>query len=101
MALRPGRVVVALIFLPKYFQGEMLTAYQLIDQRFGHALYKVTAGLFLLTSAAAEGVRVFAVSIVVFTVCSFLCGNAHSITVIRPLSRRCATVSMPLPLKSR
>jgi SSS family transporter len=60
-----GRVVVALIFLPKYFQGEMLTAYQLIDLRFGHALHKVTAGLFLLTRAAAEGVRVFAVSIVV------------------------------------
>ena len=60
-----GRVVVALIFLPKYFQGQMLTAYQLIDQRFGHTLHKVTAGLFLLTRAAAEGVRVFAVSIVV------------------------------------
>lgn len=60
-----GRVVVALIFLPKYFQGEMLTAYQLIDKRFGPALHKVTALLFLLTRAAAEGVRVFAVSIVV------------------------------------
>ena len=60
-----GRVVVAMIFLPKYFQGEMLTAYQLIDRRFGNALHKVTAGLFLLTRAAAEGVRVFAVSIVV------------------------------------
>jgi SSS family transporter len=60
-----GRVVVALLFLPKYFQGEMLTAYQLIDRRFGHTLHKVTAGLFLLTRAAAEGVRVFAVSIVV------------------------------------
>ena len=60
-----GRIVVALIFLPKYFQGAMLTAYQLIDQRFGHILHKVTAGLFLLTRAAAEGVRVFAVSIVV------------------------------------
>ena len=60
-----GRVVVAMIFLPKYFQGEMLTAYQLIDRRFGRALHKVTAGLFLLTRAAAEGVRVFAVSIVV------------------------------------
>ncbi len=60
-----GRVVVALIFLPKYFQGAMLTAYQLIDQRFGPTLHKVTAGLFLLTRAAAEGVRVFAVSIVV------------------------------------
>ena len=60
-----GRIVVALLFLPRYFQGEMLTAYQLIDQRFGHRLHKVTAGLFLATRAAAEGVRVFAVSIVV------------------------------------
>ncbi|NYF80523.1 sodium:solute symporter family transporter [Granulicella arctica] len=60
-----GRVVVAAIFLPRYFEGRMLTAYQLIDQRFGHTLHKVTAGLFLLTRAAAEGVRVFAVSIVV------------------------------------
>ena len=60
-----GRIVVAGLFLPRYFAGEMLTAYQLIDQRFGPFLHKVTAGLFLLTRAAAEGVRVFAVSIVV------------------------------------
>ncbi len=60
-----GRIVVAALFLPRYFAGEMLTAYQLIDQRFGSFLHKVTAGLFLLTRAAAEGVRVFAVSIVV------------------------------------
>jgi SSS family transporter len=60
-----GRIVVALLFLPRYFRGEMLTAYQLIEQRFGSTLHKVTAGLFLLTRAAAEGVRVFAVSIVV------------------------------------
>jgi SSS family transporter len=60
-----GRIVVAVLFLPKYFSGNMLTAYQLIDRRFGPTLHKVTAGLFLLTRAAAEGVRVFAVSIVV------------------------------------
>src|SRR5579871_2846442 len=42
-----GRIVVATLFLPKYFAGEMLTAYQLIDQRFGNALHKITAGLFL------------------------------------------------------
>jgi SSS family transporter len=60
-----GRIVVAVLFLPRYFAGEMLTAYQLIDRRFGPMLHKVTAGLFLLTRAAAEGVRVFAVSIVV------------------------------------
>jgi len=60
-----GRVVVAALFLPRYFAGEMLTAYQLIDRRFGRTLHKVTAALFLVTRAAAEGVRVFAVSIVV------------------------------------
>ena len=60
-----GRVVVAALFLPRYFAGEMLTAYQLIDRRFGPTLHKVTAGLFLVTRSAAEGVRVFAVSIVI------------------------------------
>lgn len=60
-----GRIVLCVLFLPRYFQGELFTAYQLIDRRFGPVLHKVTAGLFLLTRAAAEGVRVFAVSIVV------------------------------------
>lgn len=60
-----GRIVVAALFLPRYFAGEMLTAYQLIDRRFGPTLHKVTAALFLITRAAAEGVRVFAVSIVI------------------------------------
>ncbi|MBI2677337.1 MAG: sodium/solute symporter [Candidatus Koribacter versatilis] len=60
-----GRVVISLIFIPQYFRGELFTAYQLIDRRFGPVLHKFTAGLFLATRAAAEGVRVFAVSIVV------------------------------------
>jgi Na+/proline symporter len=85
-----GRVVVALLFLPKYFRGEMLTAYQLIDRRFsrdgrfGKALYKVTAGLFLLTRAAAEGVRVFAVSIVVGIAIGT--GDVLSIAIISALT---------------
>lgn len=60
-----GRVVISLLFIPQYFHGEMYTAYQLIDRRFGPMLHKVTATVFLLTRAAAEGVRVFAISIVV------------------------------------
>jgi SSS family transporter len=79
-----GRVVVALIFLPKYFRGAMLTAYQLIDQRFGHTLHKVTAGLFLVTRAAAEGVRVFAVSIVVGIAIGT--GDVLSIAIISALT---------------
>ena len=79
-----GRVVVAALFLPKYFQGEMLTAYQLIDRRFGHTLHKVTAGLFLITRAAAEGVRVFAVSIVVGIAIGT--GDVLSIAIITALT---------------
>ncbi|MDR3746268.1 MAG: sodium/solute symporter [Acidobacteriaceae bacterium] len=79
-----GRVVVAALFLPKYFQGEMMTAYQLIDRRFGHTLHKVTAGLFLLTRAAAEGVRVFAVSIVVGIAIGT--GDVLSIAIISALT---------------
>ena len=62
----------------------MLTAYQLIDRRFGKALYKMTAGLFLLTRAAAEGVRVFAVSIVVGIAIGT--GDVLSIAIISALT---------------
>ena len=60
-----GRVIVSLLLIPQYFRGELVTAYQLIDRRFGKRLHSLTAGLFLITRAAAEGVRVFAVAIVV------------------------------------
>src|SRR5258708_21356731 len=60
-----GRIVICLIFIPQYFRGEMFTAYQLIDRRFGAALHRLTASVFLITRAAAEGVRIFAVSIVI------------------------------------
>jgi len=60
-----ARVIICIIFIPAYFRGEMFTAYQLIEKRFGPRLRSLAAGLFLLTRAAAEGVRVFAVSIVV------------------------------------
>jgi SSS family transporter len=60
-----GRVVLSLLFIPQYFRGEMFTAYQLIDRRFGAALHRVTSAVFLITRAAAEGVRVWAVSIVI------------------------------------
>ncbi|MGA2808636.1 MAG: sodium:solute symporter [Terracidiphilus sp.] len=60
-----GRVIVSFLLIPQYFRGELVTAYQLIERRFGQRLRSLTAGLFLVTRAAAEGVRVFAVAIVV------------------------------------
>jgi len=60
-----GRVIISFVLLPQYFRGELFTAYQLIERRFGQHLRSLTAGLFLITRAAAEGVRVFAVAIVI------------------------------------
>jgi solute:Na+ symporter, SSS family len=60
-----GRVIICVLLLPHYFRGDLLTAYGLIDRRFGQKLRSLTAGLFLITRAAAEGVRVFAVAIVI------------------------------------
>src|SRR2546423_4185062 len=54
-----ARVVISLLFLPAYFRGELYTAYELIDRRFGRRLHRLTAGIFLVTRALAEGVRVF------------------------------------------
>ena len=65
MGYLAGRVIISYVLLPHYFCGDLFTAYQLIERRFGQRLRSLTAGLFLATRAAAEGVRVFAVAIVV------------------------------------
>ncbi|MGH9404565.1 MAG: sodium:solute symporter [Terriglobia bacterium] len=59
-----ARVVVSFVLIPKYFAGEIFTAYQFIERRFGRPLKVFTAGLFLSTRALAEGVRVFAIAII-------------------------------------
>jgi SSS family transporter len=65
-----GRVIVAWLFIPAYFQGELLTAYELLQRRFGARTRHVTASLFLLMRPLAEGVRVFAASLVLTAVIS-------------------------------
>jgi len=60
-----ARLVISFLFLPQYFRGELFTAYELMQRRFGPRLRKLTAGTFLLLRALAEGVRVFAISIVI------------------------------------
>src|SRR5690349_2995157 len=63
-----GRFVIARLFLPSYFRGELLTAYALLESRFGPATRHAAAALFLVLRALAEGVRVFAASLVLSAV---------------------------------
>src|ERR1700694_5329001 len=79
-----GRVVISFVLLPHYFRGDLYTAYELIERRFGRGLRSLTAGLFLLTRAAAEGVRVYAVSIVVAIALGT--GEIASIAIITALT---------------
>jgi SSS family transporter len=60
-----ARIVISVLFLPHYFKGEMFTAYELMRRRFGERIRKLTASIFLVTRAMAEGVRVFAISLVI------------------------------------
>ena len=50
------------------FNGEMLTAYELLNRRFGPRAKHFAASLFLVMRALAEGVRVFAASLVLAAV---------------------------------
>lgn len=58
-----GRVVVALVLLPRYYEGELVTAYALLEKRFGLTTRRVTSLVFMVTRAMADAVRVFATAI--------------------------------------
>ena len=75
-----ARIVIATLFLPAYFRGEMYTAYELMRLRFGDRIRRLTAGTFLILRALAEGVRVFAISIVISIILG--AGEMTSIVVI-------------------
>jgi SSS family solute:Na+ symporter len=79
-----GRIIISFVLLPHYFRGDLFTAYELIERRFGKGLRTLTASLFLLTRAAAEGVRVYAVSIVVTIALGT--GEIASIAIITALT---------------
>jgi SSS family transporter len=73
-----ARLVISFVFLPQYFRGEMFTAYELMRRRFGERIRKLTATIFLVTRALAEGVRVFAISLVI----SIVLGTGETASII-------------------
>ena len=58
-----GRFVVAYTLLPRYFQGNLVTAYALLETRFGLGTRRFTSIVFMFTRAMADAVRVFATAI--------------------------------------
>lgn len=65
-----GRFVVAGVLLPRYFAGNLVTAYALLETRFGLATRRFTSIVFMVTRAMADSVRVFATAIPVALIIS-------------------------------
>src|SRR5712664_1279598 len=63
-----ARIIISLLFIPAYFRGNLLTAYELLKNRFGVQAKNFAASLFLVIRALAEGVGVFAASLVLTAV---------------------------------
>src|SRR5216117_1302488 len=58
-----GRIGVAKLLLPGYFEGTQDTAYQRLERRFGPAARRTASAVFLVTRALADCVRIFATAI--------------------------------------
>lgn len=52
-----ARVVISVFFMPKYFRRELVTVYELLQDRFGTAVKALAATLFIVMRTVADGVR--------------------------------------------
>ena len=59
-----GRLAVCGFLLPRYFAGEMFTAYEVLDRRFGGDVKRVASLLFIVTRTLGDGFRLFLSAIV-------------------------------------
>jgi SSS family transporter len=77
-----GRIVVSLLLLPRYFQGDLVTAYTLLERRFGVATRRYASLVFMTTRIFGDSVRLFATAIPV----ALLLGPLVSPNAVGPLS---------------
>jgi SSS family transporter len=58
-----GRIVIAAVLLPRYFRGDLITAYALLEERFGPLARRFASLIFMVTRTLADSVRMFAAAI--------------------------------------
>jgi solute:Na+ symporter, SSS family len=79
-----ARVILCVVLIPQYFQGEFYTAYQLLEKRFGARMRAAAAVVFMGTRALAEGIRISAIGKVVSI--AFGTGDRISIGIVAILT---------------
>ncbi|MBE9374395.1 sodium/solute symporter [Saccharopolyspora sp. HNM0983] len=58
-----GRFLVAYVLLPKYWAGNLVSAYEFLGRRFGGGMQGTASVTFLVTRLLADGLRLFATAI--------------------------------------
>jgi SSS family transporter len=69
-----GRVMIALLFIPSYFKGDLVTVYQLLQQRFGGPVRALASTLFISMRTIADGVRLLLTAFVLAAVYGSVAG---------------------------
>src|SRR6185295_19162547 len=77
-----GRIVIAVLFIPSYFNGELLTVYQLLDRRFGLKIKMIAASLFVVMRNIADGIRLLLTAIVLAAVYTSFQPSANAETIV-------------------
>lgn len=75
-----GRIIVAFVFLPRYYAGNMETAYQYLGNRFGPPMRKYSSITFIVLRIFADGVRLFTTAIPIKFITGF--GYAECILIV-------------------
>ncbi len=63
-----GRLVISAIFIPRYFEGKLVTVYELLQGPFGGRVRGLAASLFITMRTIADGVRLLLTAIVLAAV---------------------------------
>ncbi|MFM7319720.1 MAG: sodium:solute symporter family transporter, partial [bacterium] len=78
-----GRVLVSVFLLPAYFRQSIISAYEVLQTRFGSGVKTLASGMFLITRTLGDGLRLFLAAKVIeqLLVQSGLIAAGHSLTM--------------------
>ena len=75
-----ARLIIATVFMPWYFRGELITVYELLQTRFAPSVKALAASLFVIMRTIADGVRLLLTAYVVAALVDSF-GMPHGVTV--------------------
>ena len=80
-----GRIVAARFLLPLYFRGELSTAYEVLQRRFGPLVRGLASAVFLAMRTVADGLRLYLTASVVDTLTDLTLAEGVLVTGVSTL----------------